>query len=68
MRNGSTLHHEHALAALARGCHIVVEKPLATTRADARATVAATVAAAEAALEVLDAMYWSAASGRMEGI
>lgn len=30
------LHHEHALAALAKGCHILVEKPLTTTAADAR--------------------------------
>lgn len=35
------LHHEHALAALAHGCHVMVEKPLATTAADARAIVAA---------------------------
>lgn len=34
-------HHEHALAALAKGCHVLVEKPLATTAADARAIVAA---------------------------
>ncbi len=36
-----TLHHEHALAALARGCHVLVEKPLATSTADARDIVAA---------------------------
>ena len=30
------LHYEHALAALAKGCHIVVEKPLTTNAADAR--------------------------------
>ena len=34
------LHHEHALAALAKGCHLLVEKPLATTAADARDLVA----------------------------
>jgi predicted dehydrogenase len=30
------LHHEHAVAALAKGCHLLVEKPLTTTAADAR--------------------------------
>ena len=30
------LHYEHAVAALARGCHLLVEKPLTTTAADAR--------------------------------
>ncbi len=30
------LHHEHALGALAKGCHLLVEKPLTTTTADAR--------------------------------
>jgi predicted dehydrogenase len=30
------LHYEHAVAALAKGCHLLVEKPLATTAADAR--------------------------------
>ncbi|MDQ0474475.1 Gfo/Idh/MocA family protein [Labrys wisconsinensis] len=39
------LHHEHALAALAKGCHVLVEKPLATTAADARAIVDAAAAA-----------------------
>lgn len=34
------LHHEHAMAALAAGCHVLVEKPLATMAADARAIVA----------------------------
>ena len=38
-------HHEHALAALAKGCHVLVEKPLATTAADAREIVAAAEAA-----------------------
>ncbi|MBB5754523.1 Gfo/Idh/MocA family oxidoreductase [Prosthecomicrobium pneumaticum] len=38
-------HHEHALAALAKGCHVLVEKPLATNAADARAIVAAAEAA-----------------------
>ncbi|CAM5763836.1 hypothetical protein LMIY3S_00945 [Labrys miyagiensis] len=31
-----TFHHEHAAAALARGCHVVVEKPLTTSAGDAR--------------------------------
>jgi predicted dehydrogenase len=30
------LHYEHAMAALAKGCHLLVEKPLTTTAADAR--------------------------------
>ena len=30
------LHHEHASAALAKGCHVLVEKPMTTTAADAR--------------------------------
>ncbi len=35
------LHHDHALAALAHGCHVMVEKPLATTASDARDIVEA---------------------------
>ena len=35
------LHFEHASAALAKGCHVLVEKPLTTNAADARALVAA---------------------------
>lgn len=38
-------HHEHAMAALARGCHVLVEKPLATNAADAREMIAAAKAA-----------------------
>ncbi len=34
------LHHEHALAASAKGCHLLVEKPLTTTTADARDLIA----------------------------
>ena len=34
------LHYEHAVAALARGCHVLVEKPLTTTAADARDLIA----------------------------
>jgi predicted dehydrogenase len=34
-----TLHYEHATAALEKGCHVLVEKPLTTNAADARALV-----------------------------
>ena len=34
------LHHEHAVAALAKGCHLLVEKPLTTATADARDLIA----------------------------
>jgi predicted dehydrogenase len=34
------LHHEHASAALAKGCHVLVEKPMTTTAKDARDLVA----------------------------
>ena len=34
------LHFEHAVAALAKGCHVLVEKPMTTDAADARALVA----------------------------
>src|SRR5579871_1306116 len=34
------LHYEHATAALAKGCHLLVEKPLTTTAADARDLIA----------------------------
>lgn len=50
------LHHEHALAALGAGCHVVVEKPLATTAADARAIVEA---AAAAGREVIVPYGWN---------
>ena len=33
------LHFEHVKAALEAGCHVLVEKPMATTAADARALV-----------------------------
>ena len=39
------LHHEHAVAALAKGCHLLVEKPLTTTAADARDLIAKAEAA-----------------------
>ena len=34
------LHHEHAVAALAKDCHLLVEKPLTTATADARDLIA----------------------------
>ena len=34
------LHHEHASAALVKGCHVLVEKPMTTTAKDARDLVA----------------------------
>jgi len=34
-----TLHYQHAKASLERGCHVLVEKPLATTAQDARSLV-----------------------------
>ena len=40
------LHHEHAVAALAKGCHLLVEKPLTTATADARDLIARADAAA----------------------
>ena len=40
-----TLHREHAVAALEAGAHVLVEKPMTVTLADARALAAASVAA-----------------------
>jgi predicted dehydrogenase len=39
------LHYEHAVAALEKGCHVLVEKPLTTSAADARKLVARAAAA-----------------------
>jgi len=39
------VHFEHARAALEKGCHVLVEKPLTTSAADARALVALAEAA-----------------------
>ena len=39
------LHHQHGVAALAKGCHVLVEKPLATSAADARDLLARAQAA-----------------------
>jgi predicted dehydrogenase len=44
------LHHEHAVLALAKGCHVLVEKPLTTTAADARDLVARAEAAGKAVI------------------
>jgi predicted dehydrogenase len=50
------LHYEHALAALAKGCHVLVEKPLATSARDAREIL---VAAEAAGREVVVAYGWN---------
>jgi predicted dehydrogenase len=44
------LHHEHAILALSKGCHLLVEKPLTTTAADARDLVARAEAAGKAVI------------------
>lgn len=51
-----TLHHEHAAAALARGCHVVVEKPLTTNAADARDLVRRAI---EARREIIVPTGWN---------
>ena len=50
------LHFEHASAALARGCHVLVEKPMSTTAQDARALVDL---AAKAQREIVVAYGWN---------
>ena len=50
------LHFEHARAALAKGCHVLVEKPLTTSAADARALVAL---AEKAGREIVVAYGWN---------
>ncbi len=50
------LHHRHAAAALAAGCHVLVEKPMTTDAADGRDLVAA---AARAGRELLVAYGWN---------
>jgi predicted dehydrogenase len=50
------LHFEHASAALARGCHVLVEKPMTTTAHDARELVAL---AARAGREILIPYGWN---------
>ena len=50
------LHFEHASAALAKGCHVLVEKPLTTTAADARALVAL---AGKVGREIVVAYGWN---------
>ncbi len=50
------LHHAHATAALQAGCHVLVEKPMPTTAADARDLVRT---AAHAGREILVANGWN---------
>lgn len=50
------LHFEHASAALAQGCHVLVEKPMTTTAKDARELVAL---AAKAGREILIPYGWN---------
>lgn len=51
-----TLHCAHTLAALRAGCHVLVEKPMATSAADARAMLAAGRAAGR---DILIANGWN---------
>lgn len=50
------LHFEHASAALARGCHVLVEKPMTTTAEDARELVRL---AAKVDREIVVAYGWN---------
>jgi predicted dehydrogenase len=50
------LHFEHASAALAKGCHVLVEKPMTTTAADARELVQR---AAKAKREIVIPYGWN---------
>jgi predicted dehydrogenase len=50
------LHFEHAKAALAKGCHVLVEKPMTASAADARAL---TELAAKAGRELIVAYGWN---------
>jgi predicted dehydrogenase len=50
------VHFEHARAALEKGCHVVVEKPLTTSAADARALAAI---ARTAGREIVVAYGWN---------
>src|SRR5262245_12817118 len=50
------LHFEHARAALAKGSHVLVEKPLTTSAADARALVGL---AEKAGREIVVAYGWN---------
>jgi predicted dehydrogenase len=51
-----TFHFEHASAALAKGCHVLVEKPMTTTAGDARELVAR---AAKAGREIVIPYGWN---------
>jgi predicted dehydrogenase len=50
------LHYEHAMAALAKGCHLLVEKPMTTSATDARSLVAA---ADKAGREIIVPYGWN---------
>ena len=50
------LHFEHASAALARGCHVLVEKPMTTSARDARELVRL---AAQARREIVIPLGWN---------
>lgn len=52
-----TLHREHALAAIAAGKHVLVEKPMATNAADAEAITSAARAAGVLAMEAMWTRY-----------
>jgi predicted dehydrogenase len=51
-----TLHYEHARAALEAGCHVLIDKPMTTSAADARALVKL---AAEKGREILVPYGWN---------
>lgn len=51
-----TLHFEHAMAALDRGAHVFVEKPMTTTAADARALAEK---ASEAGKQLVVSLGWN---------
>ena len=57
------LHYEHARAALERGRHVMVEKPMTTSGTEARE-----LARIARSVELLDAAYRSARSGRAERV
>jgi len=50
------MHHEHASAALAKGCHVLVEKPMTTMAKDARDLVAR---AKQAGCEIVIPYGWN---------
>lgn len=66
-----TLHHKHASAALAKGCHVLVEKPMTTNAKDARDLV---LKAKQAGREIVIPYGWNFkpwvddARGLIEGV